>query len=152
MTQREDVDERLQRLLRSRKVPVDEERLEGMRESLLRRAPRREPLPATGFLHPYRFALSFGMALVLIGLLAWQFYALRHARPPLSVASKLMRVVEDEEQMDHVLLLLSGFASTPSQGRPLVDWEFYNRSLLVDCEGENLLETFYGQSHHLVDS
>ncbi len=146
MTQRKDVEQKLHRLLKSRQIPVDEDRLETMRESLLRRVAAVEALPAPGFLYRHRFATSFAAVCVLIGLLVWKIDPLNKSEAPSHAVFTLMEVIEDDEQLDHALVLLSGFASKTAQGRTVLDLEAYNRTMLSDNVGEELLETFYGQS------
>ncbi len=143
MTPKEDLEQRLQRLLRSRRTPVDEERLEEMRQGLRKGSPRREPFLPPIFSQRYRLALPYGMLLVLITLFLWQLYPTRQAGPPLPVGSKLLKVMADEEELDHMLVLLSGFASSSSPSKTLVDWELYNQSALEFDRSGDGLQTFY---------
>jgi hypothetical protein len=144
MTERKVVEQGLRRLLKSRPVPVDEERLEAMRADLLRRVRRPEPVPVAGFFGQHCLALSVGTAVVLVGLLVWRFAPLTPAGGPGRDASNLIRVVANEEQLDHMLLLLNDFASTRSQAGSVIDWDFYDRSWGEDAEGERMFETLYG--------
>ncbi len=144
MTRNRDVEQGLQGLLKDRRIPVDDERLEAMRQGLLRKVPVQAPRPGPGFFRQHRFSLSFGSALVLLGLIVWQFTPVRQDGPSLPGASKLMEIAADESRVDRALVLLGGFASSSAQGESIIDWEFYNRSMLGDYEDVNVLETFYG--------
>ena len=142
MTRNLDMEPRLQQLLKDRRIPVDEERLEAVREHLLQRVPVREPRRFPGFFRSYRLSLSLGTALVLIALIVWQFTPAGPGGPP--SPSGLMEIAADEGRIDRALVLLNGFASVSSQGETMVDWEYYNRSMVGDYGDENILETFYG--------
>jgi hypothetical protein len=144
MTRKQEVEQGLRNLLKQRRVPLDEERLEAMRADLLRRVPLRMPGPVRGFFPRHRFSLSFGTALVLAGLIWWQVLPQREGSVPRPVASRLMEIVQNEGQIDQALVLLGGFASASSQGETLIEWEVGDRSLLGHYRDENLLETLYG--------
>ncbi len=143
MKEKNEVDQRLQRLLKSRQIPVDEGQLEAIYTRLLKRLPVEEPLSVPGIFHQYRAVASLAVLFVMIGLLFWTFDPLSRNEPTPSVFSALMTVAADDEQLDHALVLLSGFASDTVQGGSVVDWEIYNRTLLSDDSGESLLEAFY---------
>jgi hypothetical protein len=142
MTRNQDVEKGLQQLLKDRRIPVDEDRLEAMRESLLRQVPHRTPRRLPVFFRQYGYSLSFGTALVLVALIVWQIIPLGPGNPPSSPG--LMEIAADEGRVDRALVLLNGFASVASQGETMVDWEYYNRSMVGDYGDENILETFYG--------
>ena len=144
MAREKDVEKKFQQLLQSRRIPVDEDRLAAMREGLLSLVPRGETEPEYGFFHRYRFALSFGTALVLIGLLVWQFRPLGETGPTPPLESELARVLDDEEQFTDMLVLFHDFTSARAQDGLLADWTSYNPSWLENSEGEKLFETFYG--------
>lgn len=150
MTRRHEVDRELQALLKLRRIPVDEGRLERVREHLRRRGSRRERGRAPGFFPRHRLALSFGSALVLVGLILWQVAPGPQGPQEAPVASRLLEIVEDEGRMDQALVLLGGFASPGSEGDTLVEWEAYDRSLLgyyqEAVEQGNVLEALYGSS------
>jgi len=144
MAQRNGLEQRLQQLLKSRPIPVDEGRLETMRAGLRSRLPRREIEPARGFFYHYRFALSFGTALVLIGLLVWQLPPFQEPTPIQSLESELAGVLEDEEQFTDMLVLFNGFTATRTEEEFLVDLRNTSQSWLGDEEDERLFEALYG--------
>ena len=141
------MDKELQQLLRRRRTPVDEQRLEEIRESLHRRGPRRERREAPGFFPRHWLSLSFGSALVLIGLIVWRLVPFpRETADPFLASSRLLEIVQDEGRVEQALVLLNGFASASSNGDTLVQWDVYDRSLLgYYQEGEeNVLQALYG--------
>jgi len=144
MKEQKKIEQRLQRLLKGRRIPVDDEKLKNIRHSLsVRVSKERHPLPEPGFFQNYRFAASLAVLFVMIGLLLWNFIPLHREEPLSSSSSFLTALAEDEEQLDYTLILLSGFASSNDQERSAVAWEAYYHSLLPDNEEASLLETFY---------
>ena len=153
VSRRKELDQRLQSLLKGRQVPVDEERLESMRQSLLKQVPGRDPVSGSGFLPRYRFALAFGAAMAVIGIFVLQPHSpLRQGDPKLSVAYELRGLMKDEDQLDHLLVLLNDFVSTRSQEGAIIDKEFYNRSLSGRYQGHELFETFYEWMYQPAES
>ncbi len=143
MTKKEEVEQSLQRLLKSRQIPADDEQLKNIRTSLLKRLPIEASESTPGIFSYYRIAASFAVLFLIIGLLLWTVDPLHRSDPPSSAFSTLMTVAADDEQLDHALVLLSGFASNTDQGKSAVAWDAYSRTLLSDNRGESLLETFY---------
>jgi hypothetical protein len=146
MTRGNKVDQELQHLLKHRRISVDEQRLETMREELNRRGPRRERQRTPGFFPRHRFSLSLGSALVLIGLIVWRFVPMPQEATDRFADSRFLEIVQDEERVDQALVLLGGFASASSDRDTLVRWDVYDGSMLIGyySEGENVLEALYG--------
>lgn len=145
MSSAKETEKKLRSLLRKRALSVDEKRLEEIRQGLLRRACQQRAAPARSFALRPRFALSFCVALLLVGFCTWHFF-LRGDRSPLPVAPRLVGILEDERQLDQALMLLGAFAATPHPEGPAIDWEFYNRPVLGETSGEDLIYVLYGLS------
>ena len=145
MSRTRDIEQKLQRILKGRQRPVDQERLEAMRGTLLSQdSVRAAPPQASGFFVRHRFGFAFATALVLAGLLAWQIYPHRPGDLTVSDRAELSRVVADENQLDGMLAVLNEFAYQEAQPVFLSDWDFYGRSWLQDADGERLVEVIYG--------
>ena len=146
MTRKNKVDQELQDLLKHRRIPVDQQRLEVMREELVRRGSRREWQRTPGFFPRHRLSLSLGSAMLLVGLIVWQLVPFPWEAGEQLVASGLLEIAQDEERMDRALVLLGGFASTASDRDTLVQWDVYDDSTLIGyySGGENVLEALYG--------
>ena len=143
MTRNRDVEQSLQRLLKERRIPLDEARLDAMRRDLQRRAAAGPVRRHSGFLRRHRFALSSGTALVLAFFAVWRFAPFGPKPLPPTAPGKLVEIAADENRMDRALVLLGGFASPSSAGETMVDWDLFNRSMLGDYQEENILETLY---------
>jgi len=143
MSPRHEVDEVLGDLLRQRRVPVDEQRLEAIRKGLHRQGARWQPRERPGFFPRHRLSLSFATALVVSGFLVWSLGPLRPDRGGTLVSSRLLEIVEDEGRVDQALALLGGFASASSGEGATAEWDLTSRSLLGHAQAEDLLQTFY---------
>ena len=137
------VDEVLRDLLKSRRVPVDEDRLESIRVGLRHRSVPLNRRQAPGFFSRHRVSLSFATAMVLIGLIVWSLAPLRQDSGQTLVSSRLLEILEDEQRVDQALVLLGGFASTPFGEDATAAWDPFGRSLLGQYQAEVLLQTLY---------
>jgi len=152
MNEAKDLEQKLKRLLKNRLIPVDEERLEGMRKRLQKGIRPGAALSVFGAFRTYRFSLAFGTALVLIALIVWQHDPLRQGESSRVTGSTFIGAMQDEEQLDDMLVLLSGFTLSSLKDRTLIDWAFYNRSFLEDEGGEELFGALYGWPYDQEES
>lgn len=144
MIRRNEVDEALGDLLKARRVPADEGRLEAIREALGRRDLRPRPGPSRRGSSRYRLSLSFASALVVAVLVVWAWAPWRQAGDGRArLPSRFLEIVQDETRVDQALALLGGFAAEPGAEGGEVEWDPVSRSLLGQVQAESVLQALY---------
>ena len=112
--------ERLRELLKADAPPVDEQRLERMRKSILERIP--EDKAGFGFNFSRRLAFSFGFAVILFGLIVWRFGDRELAAP--HPMDSVIKLAEDDKQLDRMIIILAEFTDQPTVDEAFFDWDY----------------------------
>ena len=142
MNSKKDLDRNLGELLKSRPIPVDPGRMEGIRENILYYASGKQPRPAEGVFRRYRVAMATALVLAVAAVFAWRFDLVTPGVSPRLAGSRLLQVAENDEHLDYALVVLSGFTSKTSPDRPMIDLDYYDSST-VSSGGEVVYEMFY---------